>query len=443
MQTVLDAQVGPRLHWFAGFASILCTYRSGKPERALAIAAELSKRIPEESSQTALFFAASDGGAFDDAERALSRAISIDPSMVRALEPGQVGPAIRSARMAKRRDVADAIILKLADIGYGGDELDVRDSYLASAVELHLTAGRQTDAERLARLIVSRDPLVDLLTYRTAEPLWPVLEKSVGAGMERTNLAALSAARNRVAGLGAPEGSTESARAFLSLMRALWHAGLRSEALATGTGALTTAEAVAAAGEEQGWLLNEHAFLLAESGSVDAADRRLRSLTDLSIKERPWLVSMRINHALMLLAHGRPNEVIPLLPALQRDAQTYGNGYARQLVRWAATCAMARADRMPDAQALRADLLAHTADARAATARALLCIGDEEAASAIVVAALGDVEHRDSLIDSLQPEWVRPDVRSGMLRPLLLRSDVEAAYKRVARDLPEGLRQAN
>ncbi len=424
----------------AAGAKLYCLYHLKRPEEARSAALSLADgRFAEAFLGMWLRMSASNS-EFDHSAEALERLIAVNPAMARGLDPVFVSDLTRAMAAAKRSDLNDRLDMKLADIGFGGDNIPVRDSYKAYALRHHLKAGRIADAERLARQIMARDQIIRLLTDRQTERLWPLLEASAGPGMARTNHATAEAMRNHAASLGPAEQSDEAAQARASLMQALWDTGDRAGALAEGARALTSAEALAAAGENQGWLLNDHAMLLAASGEIDGADQRFRSLTELPISERSWLVSMRINRALTLLEHGRPATVVSLVSGLADDAARYGSPYARQLVRWLEICALAATGKSDAAAAKRESLLAHGKDAPLATAKGLQCLGDPDGAARVVREALEGDSPSWAIVEALQPEWVHSDPRVGSLRPLIEWPDVAVAFRRIARQLPESFR---
>lgn len=425
---------------FAASARLYCLYQLKRPDEARVAALALAEgRFAEPFLVMWLRMSASNG-EFDHSAEALERLIAINPAVARGLDPALIGDVTRAMAAAKRSDLDDRLVLRLADIGFGGDNIPVRDSYMASAVRQHLKAGRVADAERLARQITAREQMIRLLTDRRAEQLWPLLEASTGPGMARTNRATAEAMRNHVASLGPAEESAVAAQGRLSLMQALWDTGDREGALAEGARALTSAQALAAAGENQGWLLNHHAMLLAAAGDIDGADERFRSLTELSISERAWLISMRINRALTLLEHGKAAAVVPQLGGLVDDAARFGTPYARQLVRWIEICALVATSKPEAAAAKRETLLVHGKDAPVATAKGLQCLGDPDGAARVVRAALEGDNPSWDMVEALQPEWVHSDPRIGSLRPLMERPDVAVAFQPIARDLPESFR---
>jgi hypothetical protein len=425
----------------AVFVPVACFYAHGRPTEARAAALSLARHPPAALTLFGWYVMAAHNRAGEHAVEALERAIAEAPDFVRLIDPAFMGDTRRVLRDAGQREPVDRTTLMLADIGFGGNDLAVRDSYSASAVRLHMAAGRRADAERLLFAIVSRATLIEMLTDRRLEALWPALETSAGPGMMRTSRIALAAARDHASAMGPAEASPRAAQARETLLYALWDAGEQAEALAEGGRALARAEAIAAAGEAQGWLLNEHALLLAAAGDVGAADARLRALTETYASGRRWIISMLINRALMLTDAGRYDAVLALVPQLVEETEAHGTPYARQLVRSAHACALAGAGRSAEARALRSELLAHAEATRTRTAGALLCLGDEEAAAKLLVDALADERQRLGAIESLQPEGThRLDPRVLNLRPLLARAEVSAAFAREGRELPPRLR---
>lgn len=425
-----------------GTMQIACLYDLKRAEEARAAALALSSGPGAAPLMENWFQAAMISRAWEDAELALARAIAIDPAHVRALDPGTMGDWLAGLDQAGEADRRSRLVALLGDVGFGGDDVEVRDSYMTGAVRAHLKAGRRDDAERVARQMVSRGALISLLTDREVAVLWPALEESAGEGMERSNRAALEAARNHAQAQGAAEASPRAAQARSGYVQALWDAGAREEALAEGARGLADAKTLAKAKEDAGWLVNLHAMLLAEAGRVDEADARFQALTELDIAERPWLISMRINRAMVLAEHGRAQTAVPLTDALGADAERYGTPFARQLVRWIAICARTRSGDRAGALAGLEGLLNHADDAPVATVRALLCLDDTDRAAARLVQILRHETRYRHAVKALQPPGVSGDPRDGNLRSLLDRPEVMAAYRQVGRDLPQALRPA-
>ena len=75
------------------------------------------------------------------------------------------------------------------------------------------------------------------------------------------------------------------------------------------------------------------------------------------------------------------------------------------------------------------------------TAVALLCAKAEDKAAAVVIAGLSDPDQRGQMVEALQkPEFelfYTPSVLPSLSDRIRPRKDVDAAFKTVARDIPE------
>lgn len=425
-----------------GIVQMACLYDLGRQAEVAPAMLALSKKPGAGPLMEGWFFTAAEIGQFSDAAAALERGMAVDPVHMRQIDPTAMRSALATFYQSGQKDVRQRLVEGLGDIGFGGDDIEVRDNFMMEAVRGHLEAGRMADAERLARLMMSRYAMLGMLTDRAFQPLWPLLEESAGPAMARTNQAALEAARRHASAMGPAEESARAAQARRSLMTALWDNGDRTEALAEGARVLATPAELAEASQDEGWLLNDHAMLIARMGDPEAADARLLALTALDIAERPWTISMRINRGFMLDDHGMAETMLPMLDPLAADAATYGSAFARQLVRSLTICARARNGQTAQAQAAREELMSHRDVAEVATIEALMCLGETEMAADGLVRALENPEARSGAINALQPPGVTGEAGDRSLRPLLARPEVADAYRKVGRDLPEALRPA-
>lgn len=438
----LPPEVADVMIRLADGVSIGCHYQLDQPSRGATAARAALSRAPDKLKIAGIWFeSAMFADRLDDAIEALTAAVGGSQADISAtLKPEATFDLLRALRRAGRQADAVAVELILARSGYGGADREIRDSLTATAVRAAIDQGDMETARALASQMVDRDALQEMLTLAPYRPIWPMLEAQVGPGMATSNALSLEAAQAEADRLGVAEQSDAAADAQARLMHALWNSGQRAQALEVGAQAFASPAALAAATERGGWLVNGHAQLLAADGRTDEAIRRFDSLTDLGISERPWLISMRINRAMLLSAHGRHDQLLSGIEALSVDARTYGNGYAQQLVREQQLCSLAGAGRMAEASARRPELLKAQADAAYATARALLCLGDQQAASQIMLKALQDRRTAEAAVANLQPLTRADDPKSRLLRPVLTTPEVAAAYAKVGRDLPENLR---
>lgn len=423
----------------AAAAGVACRYRLRDPAAADAARRHVEAQ-PDDAEFPMLWLEiAIDSNVPDDALEALDLAYRRFPDVLRTADTDMMDRLRRQLDQPGRETQRQAMLLKLGEIGFGGNDLSEADYYRTEAIRILLKRGREADARRIAALVADYDSMEMMLVSRDFEPLWSLLEASAGPGMSRSNASALMAARANAEALGPAGKSPEATRARTTLMNALWDAGDKAAALAEGGKAYTTAQEVEAADEAGGWFINSHARLLRLSGDQGASDRRLAALSTLSIEERPWLISMRINRASTRVRQGANEELLGEIDALQADADRYGSPYAQQLVRRAKLCALAGAGRTAEAQAMRPAVIEWGSKAPGATMEALLCLNDRDAAAAQAIAGLEDPKFREDMIVALQPGISAPAKGVLKMRALLDDPAVAAAYARVGRDLPEAL----
>ena len=356
------------------------------------------------------------------------RAGDLDPSLVYGL--------LGWIRKEQGKAVWEPLVIRLASGGFGGIDLETRDRMALKAASILLAQGRQDEARTLAGEIMMRNVAIDALTDRQYETLWPMLEQSGGPHLERIGRAAVIETE--------PGGKAADAPidARIALFRAYREAMLYDQADRIGAAFATTPDERAALTEKDVWLLNEHANLLATLGRLDDADKRFAGLAPLSINDRSWLISMRINRVSMLVGYRRDAAALPLIDQAIVDAQTHGSPYARQLLRRLKICALHGLARDAEAKALAPDFEAHAGDSTGATVDGYFCLGRAADAQALAIKVLGDADAAAYLIASLQPTAMqfRPDtsIWAGFADRLRTMPAVMAAFDKAGRALPPG-----
>lgn len=378
-----------------------------------------------------------EAGDLDLAVRGLDRLIASYPDVARDLEPTPFYNVLNGLFQTGRKDEDRAMRARLGRIGFGGDNVAVRDAFAFSAIKDHMARGEHEEAGRIAATVVDREALVTLLTNRRYEALWPGIEARVGDRMEQASAAALISAERLF------KAQPDNVETRAALVTALVDAGREAEAEKLAAAFANTPEQLKSINEAGGWLINHHARILRSLKRTEDADARMAQLADLDIAEKTWLISMRINRFIGLIKNGKLDQAAPLLTEAAPLAQRYGSPYARQLVRTHALCHAMMQKRQADATAMLPDVLAHEADGRTATAEALMCLGHTDEAAKRVLALLEDENQRDGMIGNLQtdtgddsdgPNW------PGDLGPLRARADVRSAFDKAGRDLPTRLR---
>ncbi len=368
-------------------------------------------------------------GNFGGAKQALGRLIDVFPDVARALSGQKLYPVIRAVREADG-DAADTMILRLVGIGWGEDLISSRDAMALGAVKVELKRKNADAAAQLVRRIIDRASLVELLTHRRFESLWPSLEARVGDRMDQPTREVVLNAEQRL------KERPDSVEARHELLIAYRHAGRLVDAEHVGAEFAKTDEAVDALTEAGGWLVNDHAILLLRLDRKTESDDRFTSLRRLRIAQAPWLINMIINRAEFLTRTGRNAQAWALIGEAEELSKTYGSPYARQLVRRMKACVAFR-EKRPEAPALIQAFVDNAKDAQGATVEGLMCMDRTDQAARDAVALLVDEEKRDGMIDSLLPdEDTRADPSGWGTAKLLERVDVRTAFDKVARVLP-------
>lgn len=410
----------------------------GKEAEALAALDRSYAALPQlPALPLTMFSFGRENGRTSIAAHALERLIAVFPEQVRSIPPRDVGPLLGQLQSKGRGDKAKALRLRLAEIGFAGDLVDVRDAYRLGGIRAALDAGEVDRARALAGRIDEVEVLALLLTDRRYAALWPVIEARARPSM-RTPIAAGVALAERT--LAAQPGDVRARRSLFEILRS---AGRLAEADKVAAGFAPTPADLKTIGEDAGWLIDGHASVLAELGRVGEADARYALLAGLDIEQRPWLISMSINRAALAVTRGEPAHAARLLVDVEPLARTYGSPYAQLLVRHLTLCDAARRGDLDGIERLMPAIVAETRVSPGAVVESLLCAGREDEAAARLIAMLGDDNQRQGAIARLT--WGGVTRTLAQLYPaaaprLLARADVRAALDRVGRPLPDDLR---
>ena len=408
---------------------IVLTVLQHFPDADSAFAVAALGQPAESFSLVSQFDISSTFGNVGGVRRALGRLIDAFPDIARALPGEKLYPAIRAVREVDG-EAADTLIVKLAEIGWGEDRISSRDAMALSAVKVELKRKNPDTAVQLSRRIIDRASLVELLTYRRYESLWPSTEARVGDRMEQPTREVVLNAEQRL------KEQPDSDGARHELLIAYRHAGRLPDAERVGADFAKTGEAIDVLTEEGGWVVNDHAMVLLRLGRDADSDARFTSLRRIPIAQAPWLINMIINRAEFLTRTKRNAEAWALIGEAEELSKTYGSPYGRQLVRRMKACVAYR-DKRAEAPELAQAFVDNAKDAQGATVEGLMCLDRADQAARDAIALLGDEDKRDSIIDSLLPDDdTRADPSGWGAAQLLERADVRTAFDKVARVLP-------
>lgn len=407
-----------------------------REEEALAAYGAAARILPDNPAVLTLQFdQALVAGYPDTGEAALSRLIDAFPETVREMAHTDIHSLLRAFRDRDEDQRADALIVRLAGIGFGNWE--VRPWLAMTAARLLLARGEVDEATSLIGPIASREVLETALVQKQFAQLWPALEAQAGSHMERAETAAILRAERRLA---EKLGDVVEQR---GLVRALREARRFDEAERAVGDFAATPESMRQIDEDGGWLVDDHARLLHEAGRKEEAYRRYAAMRAIDIEEKPWLINMVINRISRLVGDRRFAEAEPLLAEAPALAEKYGSPYAQQLVRKLKVCAAQGLGRRSEAEALGAELMKHADDAPMATIDGLVCLDRLAEAEERVIAVLGDAEDSEYAIMALQPatpDGDEPSLWTEIWTRLRDRPAVAAAFGKVGRDLPESMR---
>jgi len=356
----------------------------------------------------------------------LDRLIARAPDIVRGFTPDFISFVLRNT--GEPQATLDQRKVALAQMGFGGAD---GDWITAGAIGILVQRGDWTGAGDLLRYVDSPRDVEDLLIQRRFAPLWPRLEAQAGPGLANSRESSVREARQLL------ESAPKDDRSLPRMIEALRYAGRYDEAIALLTRLPQTPGDMAKADEQVGWAVNDLALVLHDAGRKEEADSWFSRLN--SGSKPDWKISMLINRVELLVGDGKYAQALPLI----EEAQTVrGSPYAEQLLRRLRYCSLVRLGRPADAAKLRGDLMAHAKDARAATVDGLICAGEADAAEQMVLANLGDDDFQEDVIRGLQQVPLTaddPSVWDGW-QVLRQRPAVAAAFARLGRDLPAGLR---
>lgn len=359
------------------------------------------------------------------------------PEAARTLPDERVAAIVGWMRANDHSRQSDDLVLRLTRLGFGGNDVTVRDNFAIEAVGGSLAGDRLEEAREMAARVNSRRELAIALTERRFSAIWPDLEARIGPHMNGAETAfirdAEAIAARKPDDVGAQNG----------LMQAYYLAGRLADADRVGRAFASTDEAMRQIGEKGGWLVNNHALVLHAMGREADADARFAAMRVIDITQSRWLISMVINRLELLVADRHWDQALRLQDEAAQLAEQHGSPYARQLVRRLRLCTFHGLGRTAEVEAALAEVRAHGHDAPGATVDGLICVGRIDEAETVLVQALG--EQRPGVIgqaiEALQPSTATrttdPSIWTEGWQQLLERPSVRREFDRVGRVLPE------
>jgi hypothetical protein len=380
------------------------------------------------------------GGQVDPdlALSSLERLAVLAPNVARSIDEGRIWHLGQAFYQGHRMAQYNRLMLVLADLSYGA--VRPADEVQKKAAEILLQRGDVQGAIEHVRKVSGRDTLLDILTDRRFQSLWPELERSSGDKLEVPAKARLASAQAKF------KAEPDSLPVRLDLMQAYVDLGLLSEAEKLGGEVGRTLEELMRLGETTAYVIDKHADILAMLGRHEEADARRAALVATWTRDRRWVINMAINRLAALFTAHKYQLILDELDRPGNRYQEDSSPYAKQLLRVLRISSLVELNRLKEAQAQIPDLRAHEDDAPAATIDALLIAGMDAEAEKSTLAYLKDPDKRDTIIRSLRiaDRAVNSDdpLADKAHFRLRARPAVEAAFELHARDLPERFRRA-
>ncbi len=296
---------------------------------------------------------------------------------------------------------------------------------------------RERADEAATMLAAVRDPeiLIRMGIDRRFLTLWPAIEARLGPGAATASNAAVARAKEDF------DKTPDELAARRAYAQALNLAAREEEALAIASGGATQGAALDKLGDEDLWLVDLEARLLAHIGRYDAALARYDQLAGSALEGRPGLIGPIIARAMFANELGRPDAALAAADFAEQHAEL-ASASGRLYIAAARACALVTLGDAIAAQGAASPVLSAPDDNPQATLSTLMCLGQTDAAAATVRAALDDPARRGAMLWQLQPFLIADRggatdnrMRAGM-RALKARPDVSAAFRAVGRDLP-------
>ena len=374
-----------------------------------------------------------------EAAQLLLRAAELDPAAVNDVDPSSMGTVFRLLRYQHQDALADRLIVRLATAGYARQDPETFAGFALVAVRSRVAAGDLAGARALLPGILSPAVGLRLLIDRRLQPIWPDVER--WAGMD------LSVQRHAL---------REGARGAFELTPTPAHRVAYAVALAS-TGhrreGIDLLDRWPVRGDDDPWFRNSAAVKLGRwltaEGRPNDGIARMQAALDGPWSRDPSSANVVPNLAIQLLVAGRAREAVVLLD--QRTAHEDGVESPAALGYFVAlrACALAGVGRHDEAAALLDRVRTVYAGVRQAVDIATGCVGTPDQAAALWIARAEDPETRGDALVALEGARYARDhgrrvttLEEVAMRRLLDRGDVQAAYDRFARPVPDGYRPA-
>jgi tetratricopeptide (TPR) repeat protein len=315
---------------------------------------------------------------------------------------------------------------------FGKLKSNMQEAVAEKILSIDTHAGRFDRASELLESINKPSTFTNLLTDLAYAPIWPILEQAAGLNLKKSSA-------GYVEKTGAQyRKNTEDRDAFQEYAHALFYAGQFEDVVS-----LVDVKDMAKLAESDAWALNVKAYALDSLGKTAEAEAIFDAIAAIPYDPavNGWLVSFVINRGYRLVSLGQWQKALDAAELAEKVADESGNEYAKMLIRKTKVCALAGIGRRDEAKVLSDAIFYNRKDAYGTAADAMLCTDDDKRAVTIVLEALADPDHSGAMADNLQ----RPEFELFYTRSILPslhdrlrgRPDVNAAFNKVARDIPE------
>lgn len=376
--------------------------RNGEAQLALQ---ESIRLLPENSGP---LFTAADIMTFTENPGAAAdffiRASQIDPEVAAQKTSYDVFNIIGRLRVAGDEQRLGALIDRLIQINWVGDDLDGRSTLVREAIQLKLRRKDAAGARGLVSELLDPRDQYALLANKAAEPIWSDIEAWSGPRLEKQWPVYLREAKRRFEASRDLQGAGDYLDALIAARK-------DEEAIARLFPVFTAEEL----GPKDQALLFKTAALAGALGrrgqfeQQDALYERLGRIWPLGSTTNA--LNLTGNHARWLLVRGEKARSLAMIEATIAAAKNAGsevNGDALAGMYQTSACVLAKSGRTNEAEAAAALGALAANVAPAGVARMHLCLGQPAKAKAVLLNALSNEASRPATILALQPSNVRP-----------------------------------
>jgi len=422
-------------------SALLCAVYEKRNKDALALSADLEETLDALLLSNLMLLVEVDAGEFPAAARRIIKMASLaDGDYISELDEDVFWALASTLAQNKNDEIRLRMFRALADSPHLGRlPANMRSDIAQETITLDAKSGNFGRVKMLKGELWGPYSVLNLLANRKLEPIWPELEEIAGPNLQK--VAAANIAQNKEAYNADPD----DRQAFQIYAHALAFAGKFEDAIALVRTFDHSPEAMLNATEDDIWAVNIEALALNALGRDSEADAVFDAMAALPFEgERKfWLIDFIMNRASRLVSMGRWQKGLDATMLAHQVAEKAGSPWQKMVIRRARICALVNLGRKAEAASLLVEAYDRREDGYATAAQAYLCAGDDDKAAAIVLEALNNPDHQDDMAQALQPDdfgiffvdGTLPDLRDR----LKSRPEIDAAFNKIARDLPERL----